>query len=243
MDPQAAFPRGYIKIRDRAEEDRPREKLLAQGSGALSHAELLAILIGSGVQYMSALDLAHHILKACEYDLAQLSRCSVAQLQAFKGIGEARAVAIVSAMELASRCRHPMRILKPRVTNAEEAYELMKPELLHKKVEECWAILLNNSKRLIKKCRISIGGITRTVVDPKVVFKHAIEHQASSLILVHNHPSGNTSPSMADFNLTERLVQGGKLLSIEVLDHLIFADQNFFSFAQEKVLLKPVASF
>lgn len=225
-----------IKISDLAEEDRPREKLLLKGKAALSDAELIAILIGSGTPSMSAVDLSRLILKNVNHELSSLARMSIQDLKKFKGIGEAKAITIVAAMELSRRRKVEEPIARPKITSSRDIYELMKPELYDEVVEHFYLILLTRSNLVIKKQLISQGGTTGTVVDAKMVFKTALEHLAQSIILVHNHPSGNLTPSEQDRRLTERLVRAGKELDLPVIDHLIFADRGYFSFADEGIL-------
>lgn len=228
--------RNSLKILDWAKEDRPREKLLLKGKNALSDAELLGILLGSGNRTMSAVDLAKSILNAVNHNLNELAKLSINDLMKFNGVGEAKAINIVSALEMGRRRKSAEFLKKPKITCSQDAYNLMKTELLDLGQEEFWLILLNRANVIIKKQPISSGGISGTVADPKLIFKRAIENTASSIILVHNHPSGNLQPSDADNNLTRKLKQGGDLLEIPVLDHIIFADHDYFSFADEGLL-------
>lgn len=225
-----------LKILNWAEEDRPREKLLLKGKGVLSDAELVAILIGSGSRDLSAVDLSKLILSNVNNDLNQLAKLSVAELQKFKGIGEAKAISIVSALELGRRRKITETTKTPQITSSKDVYELMKPELLDQPIEQFWIISLKRNNVVIQKRIISSGGISGTVADPKVIFNKALEDLASGIILVHNHPSGNLKPSQADIKLTEKLKNAGQLLDIPVLDHLIFTDDGYFSFADESML-------
>ncbi|WP_296700354.1 DNA repair protein RadC [Algoriphagus sp.] len=225
-----------IKISQLAEEDRPREKLLLKGKSALSDAELIAILIGSGTPSMSAVDLSRHILSAVNYDLYSLARLTIQDLKKFKGIGEAKAISIIAALELGRRRKDSEPILKPKITCSQHIYELMKPELQDEQIEYFYLILLSRSNQVIKKHLISQGGTAGTVVDTKLVFKAALEHLAQSMILVHNHPSGNLKPSEQDKRLTERMVKVGRELDLPVLDHVIFTDVGYFSFADEGMI-------
>ena len=225
-----------LKILNWAEEDRPREKLLLKGKGVLSDAELVAILIGSGSRDLSAVDLSKLILSNVNNDLNQLAKLSVAELQKFKGIGEAKAISIVSALELGRRRKITETTKTPQITSSKDVYELMKPELLDQPVEQFWIISLKRNNVIIQKRIISTGGISGTVADPKIIFNKALEDFASGIILVHNHPSGNLKPSQADIKLTEKLKSAGQLLDIPVLDHLIFTDDGYFSFADESML-------
>jgi DNA repair protein RadC len=229
----------YLRIQDWAKADRPREKLIQKGNAVLTDAELLGILIGSGTNKVSAVNLAQLILKYYNNDLNLLAKCSVKELQRFKGIGEAKAVAIVSAMELGRRRTDHNVSLRPRFYNSGSVYRFIKSELLDKPIEEFWIILINRANYLIKKQFISSGGLTTTFADPKVVFRAALDHQTAGIILAHNHPSGNTEPSTRDITLTKKLIDGGKLLDITVLDHIIVAGNSYFSFADEKLLFSP----
>jgi len=225
-----------IKISSLAEEDRPREKLVLKGKAALSDAELIAILIGSGTKSLSAVDLSKYILGSVDNDLAQLARLSVKDLQRFKGIGEAKAISIVSALELGRRRKILEPQKKAKITSSSDIFELMKPELLDESIEHFYAVFLNRANVVIKKQVISQGGTSATVVDPKIVFKYAMDNMASSIILVHNHPSGNLKPSQTDIQLTRKMVEAGKNLELLVLDHVIFTDVGYFSFADESMI-------
>lgn len=225
-----------LSIKQWAEEDRPREKLLLKGKSALSDAELLAILIGSGTKSLSAVDVGKLILKSANNNLHQLAKFSIKDLTAIKGIGEAKAISIISALELGRRRKGAQSEQKPRITNSAIAYELMKAELLDLAYEEFWILLLNRANQVMKKVKISTGGVSGTIADPKLIFKQALDALASGIILVHNHPSGNLKPSQADIQLTRKLTQGGKLLEISVLDHLIFTNKAYYSFADEGMM-------
>ena len=222
-----------LRILSWAEEDRPREKLLLKGKSALSDAELIAILIGSGTKSMSAVDLAKMILCQVHYNLNELATLSVADLMKFKGIGEAKAISIVSALELGRRRKNAEHLIKPKITCSNHAYELLKPELLDQRQEEFWIILLNRANLVIKKIQVSSGGVSGTVADPKLIFKQAMENLASSIILAHNHPSGNLQPSDADMKLTKKLKECGAIVDIPVVDHIIFGNTGYISFADE----------
>ncbi len=216
-----------------AEADRPREKLILKGKSSLSDVELLAILVGSGTRSLSAVGLAQHLLHENEGDLNQLAKLNVNELQKYKGIGQAKAVTIVSAFELGRRRQGQQEISKPKISSSVDVFNLMKPNLLDLQVEHFWLVLLNRANDVIAMKQISQGGVSGTVVDPKIIFKAAIDVMASGIILVHNHPSGNLKPSEADIQITGQLKAGGKLLEIAVLDHLIFTDKNYYSFADD----------
>jgi len=227
----------YLSIQDWAKADRPREKLVQNGAGSLTDAELIGILLGSGTRQVSAVSLAQLILKQHNHDLNELAKRSVKELQKFKGIGEAKSVAIVSAMELSRRRSDQGILQKPRINSSHDLYALMKMELRDKLIEEFWIVLLTRANYLIKKHLVSRGGTANLAVDPKVIFKTALDHQAASIVLVHNHPSNNPNPSQLDIELTERLIKGGKILDIPIIDHLIFTESGYFSFADEHVLI------
>ncbi|WP_420385328.1 RadC family protein [Roseivirga sp.] len=222
-----------LKILNWAVEDRPREKLLFKGRTALSDAELVAILIGSGTADLSAVELSKKILLHVGNDLNELAKLTVKDLTHFKGIGQAKAISIVSALELGRRRKKTEIKSRLKINKAKDAYEAIAPELLDQPVEQFWVIMLNRSNHVIKKRLISQGGVSGTIADPKIIFKSALEDLASGVILVHNHPSGNLKPSQADIKLTKKLVDAGSLLEIPVLDHIIFADAGFYSFADE----------
>ena len=224
------------KISELAEEDRPREKLLLKGKSALTDAELIAILIGSGTQTLSAVDLSRLILKNVGNQLSDLAKLSIKDLMKFKGIGEAKAITIVAAMELGRRRKDQEVPIKPKISSSKDVYELMRPELYDEVVEHFYVLLLSRSNQVIRKQLISQGGTAGTVVDSKLVFKVALEHLAQSIILVHNHPSGSLTPSDQDKRLTERLVKIGREMDLPVLDHVIFSDRGYFSFADEGIL-------
>ncbi|MGI2262097.1 RadC family protein [Candidatus Cardinium hertigii] len=225
-----------LKIQDWAPEDRPREKLLQKGAATLTDAELLAVLIGSGTRNTSVVVLAQHILKTNGNSLQELAKRSVQELQRFRGIGTAKAIAIVCAMELTRRRTDEPCRKKELVNSSSKAYKLLQPDLTDKSIEEFWILLLNRANYLIKKIQLSSGGTSRTIVDAKFLFRLVLDHQAVSIILAHNHPSGNTTPSTADIALTNSLDKAGKLLDIAVLDHIIFTDRNYFSFSDEGLL-------
>jgi DNA repair protein RadC len=226
----------FLKILSWAEEDRPREKLLLKGKSALSDAELIAILIGSGTRSISAVDVAKMILADADHNLNKLAKFSVQDLRKIKGIGEAKAISIVSALELGRRRKDSDFSEKVKITCSNDIYQIMKPELMDLPKEEFWVILLNRANGLIKKEQISSGGISGTVADPKIIFKVALDQYASSIILVHNHPSGNLKPSQSDIDLTKKMRSAGKLLEIPVLDHIIFGDEGYLSFADDGIL-------
>ncbi|MBP8792975.1 MAG: DNA repair protein RadC [Lutibacter sp.] len=219
-----------------AEDDRPREKLISKGKFALTDAELVAILIGSGSREETAVGLSQKILASVKNNLNGLSKLSIIDLQKFKGIGEAKAISIITALELGRRRRLEEAMELPIITSSKAVFEIMQPligELAH---EEFWIVFLNNSNKVLNKLQLSIGGLTGTLVDPRLVFKKAIDCNATAIILCHNHPSGKLTPSEADKQITKKLVAGGLTLDIKVLDHLIITENAYFSFADENIL-------
>ncbi|ADB36587.1 RadC family protein [Spirosoma linguale] len=223
-------------IQSWAEEDRPREKLMLKGKAALSEAELIAILLNSGTVDLTAVDVAKIILKSVNNNLNDLAKLSIKDLSKFRGIGEARAITIIAALELGRRRKEQDRPQRARVTCSRDAYNEMIPHLIDKPHEEFWILLMNRANEILRPVQISTGGVSGTIADPKLIFKQAIEYLASSMILFHNHPSGNLTPSQADKDLTRKLKDAGRLLDIPVLDHLIFTDKAYYSFADEGIL-------
>lgn len=223
-------------IKSWAQDDRPREKLLARSSLAMTDAELLAILLGSGTRELSAVDLARHILASANNNLSDLSRFSIKDMMKFKGIGEAKAITIAAALELGRRRRLQESLQKKKIISSRDAFDIMHPVLSDNNYEEFWIILLNRNNMVQKNHRISEGSISGTVADPKKIFKIALEGQASSIILCHNHPSGNIKPSNHDLQITEKCKKAGLFLELPVLDHIIIAGNNYYSFADEGTL-------
>jgi DNA repair protein RadC len=224
-------------IKSWAEEDRPREKLMLKGKHSLTDAELIAILIRSGSREESAVDLSKRILHKVNNNINELSKLTVHDLMGdeFKGMGETKAITIVAALELGRR-RKAEEVKKKQIVSSQDAVEIFQPLLGDNNHEEFWALFLNRANYVISKQSISSGGMAGTVVDPKIIFRYALEHKASSVVLCHNHPSGNTKPSEADIRLTKNLVTAGKAIEISVLDHIIITQQSFFSFADEGLL-------
>lgn len=220
-----------------SEDDRPREKLLLKGKSVLSDAELLAILIGSGSNEESAVELSRRILtEAAENDLNKLARLSVADLIKFKGIGEAKAITIVAALELARRRKTESQSERVKLTSSKQGYEFIKGIFMDLPYEEFWILHLNRANFIIHKTMISRGGVTGTVADVRLIFKSALEQLSTAIIVCHNHPSGNLRPSEQDIQLTRRLTETGKIMEIPVLDHLIVTDNGYFSFADEGMI-------
>lgn len=231
MSEKESFP-----ITHWSEDDRPREKLMTKGKALLSDAELLAILIGSGSRNESAVELSKRILSTVDNNLNALGKLSLQQLMSFKGIGEAKAITIIAAMELGRRRRAEEAIELQKITSSKSIFEMMQPIIGELPHEEFWIIYLNNSNKVLSKSQLSKGGITGTVVDIRLVFKTALEMGAVSIILSHNHPSGGLQPSEADRQITRKLKQAGDSLDIKILDHLIITETNYFSFADEGIL-------
>lgn len=225
-----------IPIRDWAKDDRPREKLMTLGARSLSDAELLAILIRSGSAKESALDLAKRILANAGNDLHRLSALGVEELTWHKGMGEAKALAIVAAMELGRRRRAADTRERPSITSSASAFDLIRPKLADLQHEEFWLLLLDRGNRLLEQLPVSSGGMHGTVADPKVIFKKALDKRASCLILCHNHPSGQLRPSEEDILLTRKLTEGARLLDIVVQDHLIVTNNGYYSFADNGMM-------
>jgi DNA repair protein RadC len=223
----------YTPINKRAKDERPREKFLTHGKKTLSNAELLGILLVSGVQNRSAVDLARDILKLADSNLNRLARLTVSDLCRIQGIGPAKAIIILSAIELGGRKNAEAIQETNRIGSSKDAYQYMAHHLEDKSYEEFWIILLNRSNRIIRESRISEGSISGTVADPRKIYKIAIDQGASNLILCHNHPSGNLQPSEADINLTQKMKKAGEMLDIQVLDHIIIASNGYYSFADE----------
>lgn len=225
-----------LTIKTWAEDDRPREKLLLKGKNNLSNAELIAILIGSGSRNESAVDLAKRILAFVNNDLNTLARMSVKELCQFKGMGEAKAISILAALELGARKQQATALTRNQITDSRTLYDILKPMMADLPHEEFWVIYLNKANKILSIEPISKGGVTGTVADVKIIFKKAIELLASSIILAHNHPSGNLTPSIADRDLTRKMRETGKIMEIEVLDHIIVAETGYYSFADNGML-------
>lgn len=219
-------------IKDWDEADRPREKLMNLGRQSLTNAELLAIILGGGDKEKNAVELAKEILLSVNNNLSELSKLSYKDFcNRFKGIGPAKAIGIVAALELGYRRRQSTTLQRPVINSSTDAYDAIAHYLLEKDVESFFVMLLSNNNKLIRVVPISHGGINETLVDRKIVFKVALENNAVKIILAHNHPSGETKPSQADINTTRTIVEAGKIMSIQVLDHLIIGeDDRYYSF-------------
>ncbi|MDX2362741.1 MAG: DNA repair protein RadC [Crocinitomicaceae bacterium] len=224
-------------IKSWAEEDRPREKLSLKGRNALTDAELLAILLGSGSAKKSAVELAREILNHCNHSFTKLSRMSIQELQRFNGIGDAKAITIHAAMELARRRERKIKVKTPKITSSKDVYYYLRSELSDLSHEEFYSLFLNRGNEVIGSSQISKGGISGTVADGKIIFHRALELKSSAVVLAHNHPSGQLKPSQSDLNLTSNLVNFGKYIDLPILDHVIFSDNNYFSFADEGLIV------
>ncbi len=225
-----------VPISQWAAADRPREKLIKTGAGNLSDTELIATLIGSGSDKYNAVDLARQILLSVDQNLEELGALEYQDLIQFPGIGDAKAVVVLSAIELGRRRSGYAPPTRFKIGGSQHIYKLMQPKLLDKKMEVFWVVYLNRAHLVIKTQQISQGGVSGTLVDPKLIFKHALNQLASAIVLVHNHPSGQLNPSEADIRLTKKLVAAGKLMEIPVIDHLIFTNSGYFSFADEGLI-------
>jgi DNA repair protein RadC len=225
-----------LTIKSWALDDRPREKLLAKGKIALSDAELIAILIGSGNRQESAVALSKRILKEVNGNINELAKLSVKKLTVFKGIGDAKAISIITALELGKRRQLEAALEKPKIGSSKDVANLMQPILGDLEHEEFWVLFLNNSNKVVAKSQISKGGLTATIVDIRLVFKSALELASVGIIVCHNHPSGKLQPSGPDKQLTQKIKEAGTILDIKLLDHLIITEKAYFSFADENLL-------
>jgi DNA repair protein RadC len=225
-----------ISIKAWAEEDRPREKLSGQGRRALTDAELIAILIGSGSRDESAVELSKRILHHYDNDLNKLGKAGISELSQFKGIGEAKAISIIAALEIGRRRGDTEVKVLDEVKSSRDGYNIMRRHLMDLNHEEFWIMLIGRSSKVLAKELVSKGGLSGTVADPKIIFHMALQHQASAIIMVHNHPSGNLKPSREDLVLTKKIADAGRMLDINVLDHLIITDSGYFSFGDEGLL-------
>ncbi|MDO5510500.1 MAG: DNA repair protein RadC [Weeksellaceae bacterium] len=220
-------------IKSWAEDDRPREKLLLKGRNALSDAELLAIIMGSGSRGESAVSLAKRILTDHQNNWHELAKCEVSELCQYTGIGEAKAISIITALEIGRRRAGQNIKEKVKITSSNTVFEIMNPLLGDLGVEEFWAIYLNQANKVLLKEKISQGGISQTVVDQRRILRKALEKSATAIIIAHNHPSGNLTPSPMDIQITEKIKQSAELMDIKLLDHLIITQTAYYSFADE----------
>ncbi|MFN4122899.1 MAG: RadC family protein [Flavobacteriales bacterium] len=216
-----------------AEDDKPREKMMLKGAAALSDAELLAILIGTGTRNESAVDLAKRLMSMANHNLIELSKKTVKELQKVKGIGVAKAVSIAAALELGRRRRAQEPMERRRITSSRDTFEIVAPHLAELDHEQFWVILLNRANKVTGKSCLSVGGINGTVADTRLILRYALDNLATGIILCHNHPSGNLQPSDADINLTKNVKQAAGWMDINVLDHIIISESGYYSFADE----------
>ncbi|CAL2093061.1 RadC family protein [Tenacibaculum sp. 190524A05c] len=225
-----------MNIKSWAIEDRPREKLLLKGIQNLSNAELVAILIGSGNRDETAVTLSKRILNSTQNNLNKLAKLSAEELQRFKGVGEAKAIAIITALELGKRQFFEDTVIQSKISSSKNVFDLMQPKLADLPHEEFWVVYLDNANKVIDKQQISKGGLTSTLVDVRLIYKRAIELAAIGIIICHNHPSGKVDPSHSDIELTQQIKEAGITLNIKLLDHLIIGKKKYFSFADEGIL-------
>jgi DNA repair protein RadC len=225
-----------LKITDWAVEDRPREKLYHKGTSSLSDAELLGILIGSGTKARSAVDLGRELLSMADNNLNSLGKLSISDLTKIHGIGNARAITIAAALELGRRRKLAEMPDMPQIKSSRDVFDLLGPVLSDLPHEEFWILFLNRSNRVINRMKLSQGGVSGTVTDVRLVMKHAIENLASGIIVCHNHPSGNLSPSESDTRITQKIKEAGTMMDIQLLDHLIITDKDYYSFADNGLL-------
>ncbi len=226
-----------LPIKDWAIDDRPREKLLAKGVGSLSDAEIIAILIGSGNRNETAVELSKRILSSADNNLSQFSRLNINDLTKFNGIGEAKAISIVAAMELGKRRKISEILQKPKITDSRDVFEIFSNIIGDVPYEEFWVLFLNRSNKIIDKQKISQGGVHGTTADIKLILKNAIEKLASGIILCHNHPSGNLMPSKLDVEITNKVAKAAEYIDTQLLDHVIVSDKEYFSFADKGMLV------
>lgn len=226
-----------ITIKQLAEEDRPREKLMLKGRTALSDAELVAILIGSGNTKETAVQLSQRILASVNHNLNELGKLTIKDFTKFKGIGEAKAIAIIAAAELGRRRKESEVQQKIKIKSSHDVFEALQPDLSDLAHEEFWILLLNRANEVLSKINVSKGGTTGTVVDGKIIMKHAIEMpRCCGIVLAHNHPSGNLKPSEADIKITHKLKEIAAFMDINLVDHLIIGENAYYSFADEGIL-------
>lgn len=225
-----------LSIKSWALDDRPREKLQAKGKFVLSDAELIAILIGSGNTEESAVDLSKRILQSVDNNLNKLAKLPIEGLTEFKGIGEAKAISIITALELGKRRQFETSVINPKITSSKDVCRLMQPIIGDLQYEEFWVLFLNNSNKVLEKYQASKGGLTATLVDVRLLYKRALEVSTVGMIVCHNHPSGKLKPSSADIKITQKLKTAGQTLDISLLDHLIITEKEYFSFADEGLL-------
>lgn len=225
-----------MSIKFLAEDDRPREKFLLKGKNSLSDSELLAIIMGSGNKDETAVELARRILASVNNNWHQLSLLTVKDLTKFKGVGEVKAISIATALEIGRRRAAQEIPEKPQISCSKDAYDVLKIHLSDLRTEEFWALFLNQSNKVIHISQLTNGGISQSIVDIRVLFKTALEHFSTGIVISHNHPSGNLKPSAEDIGITEKVKEAGNLMNIQLLDHLIITQNSYFSFSDEGLL-------
>lgn len=225
-----------MSIKSLAEDDRPREKFLLKGKSAVSDSELLAIIMGSGNREESAVELARRILNSVENNWHRLSQLSIKDLTKFKGVGEAKAISIATALEIGNRKSQQEVLKREQIASSKDIFEVLQPHLSDLSTEEFWAIFLNHQNKILYKTCLFRGGIAGSVADVRVIFKTALEHFSTRIIVAHNHPAGSLSPSRQDIDITNKIKESGKLLEIELLDHVIIAQNKYYSFKEEGIL-------
>lgn len=225
-----------MTIKFLAQDDRPREKFLLKGKSSLSDSELLAIIMGSGSKDESALELAKKILISVGNNWNQLSLLSVKDLMKFKGVGEVKAISIATALEIGRRRAGQEVSEKPVISNSNDAYQVFKNQLSDLRAEEFWAVFVNQSNKIVHLSKLTQGGISQSIVDVRILFKTALDHFATGIIIAHNHPSGSLKPSREDINITKKIKEAGEFLSVQLLDHLIITQNSYFSFSDEGLL-------
>ena len=225
-----------MSIKFLAEDDRPREKFLLKGKDSLSDSELLAIVMGSGSKDETALELARKILSSVNNNWHELSLLSIKDLMKFKGIGEVKALSIATSLEIGRRRARQEISDKPTISNSNDAYIIFKNHLSDLRTEEFWAIFLNQSNKVVQISQLTQGGISQSIVDVRILFKTAMDNFSTGIIIAHNHPSGSLKPSGEDLTITQKIREGGKILNIQLLDHLIITQNAYFSFSDERLL-------
>jgi len=225
-----------LSIKQWNEDDRPREKMLSKGRDSLSDAELIAILIGSGNRQESAVGLSKRILASVNNNLNELASLSISDLIKFKGVGQAKAISIITAITLGRRTQLENAMVKPIIKSSTSVFNIMQPRIGNLTHEEFWVLYLNNSNKIIHSKQLSKGGVTGTLVDIRILFKKAIELLATGIVVCHNHPSGKITPSDSDKKLTQKIKEAGRILDVKLLDHLIITEKNYYSFADENKL-------
>lgn len=225
-----------MSIKSLAEDDRPREKFLLKGKSSVSDSELLAIIMGSGNRDESAVELARRILNSVENNWHRLSQLSIKDLTKFKGVGEAKAISIATALEIGNRRSQQEVLERQQISGSKDAFDILQPHLSDLSTEEFWAIFLNHQNKILYKTCLFRGGIASSVADVRVIFKTALEHFSTQIIVAHNHPAGSLKPSKEDLNITQKIKDAGKLLDIDLLDHLILTQNNYYSFKDEGIL-------